>query len=178
MQIIERLNAEPMSFVIDEIFIPVIECWCKVVRERGFLLESHAQNTLLEIDREFRPRRVVHRDFDVWIDGDVRRRNGLETPFIGVGIGANTGRASEQYYSLVYDRFIGHEFFDYLLAMLKRFYAIDGESLRSRVREAFHRSFPDADRFFPARTMFYFAKEASPGREFALEDMRQPPVWR
>lgn len=141
-------------------------------------MESHAQNTLLEIDQEFRPRRVIHRDFDVWIDLEARRRAGLETPFLGAGVGADTGRSVEQYYSVVYDRFVGHEFFDYLLAVLKRFYAVDEEFVRSRVREAFHWSFPDADRFFPARTMFYFSNNPPPGHEFMLEDMRQAPVWR
>jgi hypothetical protein len=179
VQMIERVGIDPASFAINEIFVPVVECWSQVARERGFLLESHAQNTLLEIDRNFRPRRVVHRDFDVWIDLDVRRRAGLDAPFIGgLGIGADTAHPADQYYSIVYDRFIGHEFFDYLLNVLKRFYAIDEELVRSRVRMAFHRTFPDADRFFPKATMFYFSKEPPPGKEFALEDMRQAPVWR
>src|SRR5215470_7704071 len=78
VQMIERLGAEPQSFVIDEIMIPVIDCWAKVVRERGILLESHAQNLLLEIDTDFRPRRIVHRDFDVWSDGEARKQAGLE----------------------------------------------------------------------------------------------------
>lgn len=178
VQMIERLDAEPASFVVDEIFVPVIECRSRVARERGFLLQSHAQNTLLEIDRDFRPRRVVHRDFEVWINLEARRRAGLETPFIGVGVRPDMLHPIEQFYSLVYDRFIGHEFFDYVLAVLKLYYAIDEESVRSRVREAFHRCFPDADRFFPAHSMFYFSREAPPGREFALEDMQQAPVWR
>src|ERR1043165_5149416 len=78
VQMIERLGAEPQSFVIGEIMIPVLECWARVVRERGILLESHAQNILLEIDPDFRPRRVVHRDFDVWLDAEVRKRASLE----------------------------------------------------------------------------------------------------
>src|SRR5437764_498404 len=42
VQLIEHLGVEPQSFVIDEIMIPVLQCWAKVVRERGILLESHA----------------------------------------------------------------------------------------------------------------------------------------
>lgn len=178
VQMIERLDAEPASFVVNEIFVPVIECWSRIARERGLLMQSHAQNTLLEIDRDFQPRRVVHRDFDVWVDLETRCRAGLESPFIGVGIRPDMVHPVEQFYSLVYDRFIGHEFFDYVLAVLKRFFGIDEESVRSRVREAFHRCFPDADRFFPTHSMFYFSREPPPGREFALEDMRQPPIWR
>src|SRR6266542_2446251 len=77
VQMIERLGAEPQSFVIGEIMIPVLDCWAKVVRERGILLESHAQNLLLEIDSDFRPRRVVHRDFDVWVAAETRNQAGL-----------------------------------------------------------------------------------------------------
>ena len=44
--------------------------------------------------------------------------------------------------------------------------------------ETFHRAFPDAERFFPGDTMFYFAKYPPAGSEFALEDLRRSPVWR
>jgi len=178
VQMIERLGAEPQSFVIDEIMIPIVECWAKVFRERGLLLESHAQNTLIEIDQDFRPRRIVHRDFDVWIDRTARRRAGLESPFPGTGIGMKTAEDIAAHVSLIYDRFIGHEFFDYLLAVLKRFYAVDGDAVRVRVKEAFHRAFPEADHVFPAQTMFYFSNDAPPGKEFMLVDMKQPPEWR
>jgi hypothetical protein len=178
VQMIERLGVEPESFVIDEIMIPVIQCWTKVVRERGILLESHAQNVLLEVDQNFRPCRVVHRDWDVWIDAEARRQLGLDVPFIGSCIGSDTPYPKEQHYSLVYDRFIGHELFDYLLGVLKRFYAVDEGKVRRRVVEAFHRSFPDADCFLPARTSFYFSNELLPGNEFRLVDLQRPPEWR
>src|SRR5205814_4674900 len=115
VQMIEHLGVEPTSFVVDQIMIPVVECWATVARERGILLESHAQNVLLEIDEEFWPRRVVHRDFDTWVDADVRLRAGLEVPFVGNRIGSDTAFPKQQHYSLVYDQFLGREFFDYLL---------------------------------------------------------------
>ncbi len=175
--LIERLNAEPQSFVIEQIMIPVLECWAKVVREHGILMESHAQNILLEIFHEFRPTRVVHRDFDVSVDPDVRRQAGLEVPFLGSLIGSDTNYPKEQHYSLVYDRFIGNELFDYLLKLLKRFYFADEDRVRSRVKEAFHRNFRDSRRFFP-NTMFYFSNELLPGNDFRLVDMQQAPQWR
>jgi hypothetical protein len=178
VQMIERLGADPQSFVLEEIMIPVVQCWAKIARDWGVLLESHGQNTLLEVDQDFRPRRVVHRDFDVWVDLDVRRRRGLDAPFLGAGIGADTGRSVDRHYSIVYDRFIGHAFFDYLLEALKRFYPIDEAAIRARVSEAFHQAFPDSDQFFPPRTMFYFSNEPGPGQEFTLVDMEQAPEWR
>jgi hypothetical protein len=178
VQMIERFDAEPHSFVIEEIIIPVLECWAKIARERGILMESHGQNVLLEVDEDFRPHRVVHRDFDCWIDPDARRHNGLEIPFVGSLIGFDTEYPKEQHYSLIYDRFIGNELFDYLLDLLKRFYGANEERVRSCVREAFQRSFPDSHKFFPAHTMFYFSDELLPGNDFKLVDMKCLPEWR
>jgi hypothetical protein len=176
VQMIERLGAEPQSFVIDEIMIPVLECWAKVVRERGILLESHAQNLLLEIDPDFRPRRVVHRDFDVWVDAEARKQAGLEV--LGASIGPDTPYPREQHYSLIYDHFIGRELFDYLLGVLTRFYSAKESAVRGRVAEAFHRNFPDADVFLPADTTYYFSNELLPGNEFRLVDTKRAPEWR
>jgi hypothetical protein len=176
VQMIERLGAEPQSFVIDEIMIPVLECWAKVVRERGILLESHAQNLLLEIDSDFRPSRVVHRDFDVWSDAEARKQAGLEV--LDASFGADTPYPREQHYSLVYDHFIGRELFDYLLGVLTRFYSANEPAVRGRVAEAFHRNFPDADWFLPRDTTYYFSNELLPGNEFKLVDTKQAPEWR
>jgi hypothetical protein len=176
VQMIERLGAEPQSFVIDEIMIPVLECWAKVVRERGILLESHAQNLLLEIDSDFKPRRVVHRDFDVWVDAEARKQADLEV--MVASIGTNTAYPREQHYSLVYDHFIGRELFDYLLGVLTRFYSAKESAVRSRVAEAFHRNFPDADVHLPRDTTYYFSNELLPGNEFKLVDTKHAPAWR
>lgn len=181
VQMIERLGADPRELVVDHIMIPVVECWAAAARERGLLLESHAQNLLIEIDKHLRPRRIVHRDVDVWIDAEARRRLGLAVPFEGSRIGDHSPFPRDQHYSLVYDRFIGHEFFDYLLGVITHFYAADEAAvrgLRGRVREAFHRSFPDSGEFFPPDTMFYFSDELLPGNDFRLVDMHQPPEWR
>jgi hypothetical protein len=176
VQMIERLGADPQSFVISEIMVPVLDCWAKVVRERGILLESHAQNLLLEIDSDFRPCRVVHRDFDVWVDAEVRKQAGLEV--MGASIGTDTPYPREQQYSLVYDHFIGRELFDYLLGVLTRFYSAKEAAVRGRVAEAFHRNFPDADVFLPGDTTYYFSNELLPGNEFRLVDTKRAPEWR
>jgi hypothetical protein len=176
VQMIERLGAEPQSFVIDEIMIPVLECWAKVVRERGILLESHAQNLLLEIDSDFKPRRIVHRDFDVWVDAEVRKQAGLEV--MAASIGTNTPYPRERHYSLVYDHFIGRELFDYLLSVLTRFYSAKESAVRGRVAEAFHRNFPDANTFLPGDTTYYFSNVLLPGNEFRLVNTKRAPEWR
>lgn len=113
VQLIERLRADPTRFLVDQIMVPVVEWWALVARHRGILLESHAQNTLLELDTDFRPQRIVHRDCDVWIDREARQELGLSIPFIDAQVGADSGRSRAPYYSLIYDRFVGHAFFEW-----------------------------------------------------------------
>lgn len=178
IQMIEHARANPEDFVVDQIMIPIVECWAGVVRRRGILLESHAQNLLLEIDESLKPVRIVHRDFDVWIDFDTRRRHGLDIPFLDAAVGSETGHSVKQHYSLIYDRFIGVEFFDYVLETLSRFFSINKASVRDRVSQAFHQFFPDSEKFFPGTTTFYFADMPDESREFSLVDTKQAPVWR
>jgi hypothetical protein len=173
VQMIDSLGVEPQAFVIDKIMIPVLECWAKVVRERGILLESHAQNILLEIDANFRPCRVVHRDFDVWVDPEARRQRGLAA--LGAAIGTDAEYPREQHYSLVYDHFIGRELFGYLLGILTRYYKADERAVRSSVAKAFHSNVPDAADLFPATTTYYFSNELLPGNDFELVDTHTAP---
>ncbi|BDV36129.1 IucA/IucC family protein [Methylocystis iwaonis] len=44
VQLIDHYQADPASFVVDEIIAPVIECWSKVVHERGLLLRHRQLN--------------------------------------------------------------------------------------------------------------------------------------
>jgi len=84
----------------------------------------------------------------------------------------------ERHYSLIYDHFLGVEFFDYLLACLGKFYTIDEAAIRERARNTFHSSFPDSGDRFPSGTTFYFSDESSSGNEPALVDTKQAPRWR
>jgi hypothetical protein len=97
---------------------------------------------------------------------------------LGATIGGDTPYPREQHYSLVYDHFIGRELFGYLLRVLTRFYSASENAVRSRIAEAFHRNFPDAQNFFPATTTYYFSNELLPGNEFRLVDTEQAPEWR
>ncbi|WP_330085208.1 IucA/IucC family protein [Methylocystis iwaonis] len=178
VQLIDHHQADPASFVVDEIIAPIIECWSKVVHECGLLLQSHAQNLLLEVDEKLTPRRIVHRDFDVWVDLAVRENAGLPNPFIDIDSRPDKVHPIDQFYSLIYDRFMGRGFFDYLLRLLSFHYGTKEEAIRKAVRDIFHRAFPDADRVFPAHTTYYFSDVPPPGRDFDLEDTGQAPTWR
>jgi hypothetical protein len=78
----------------------------------------------------------------------------------------------------VYDHFLGRELFDYLLAVLVRFYGASERAIRAHVAEAFHRCFPDADQFLPRDATYYFSSDLLPGNDYRLERCPQAPVWR
>jgi siderophore synthetase component len=176
VQLIRSLDADPTSFALKEVLLPVIDCWAGVLKEKGLLLESHGQNLLLELDREGRPRRVVHRDLDVWFDPSIRQARGLAMPFLGEGVGAEHPR--EQYLSLIYDWFVGHHLFDYIARVLERHCGVDPGDLRAGCREVFRRHFPDVSGWFPKETTYYFSDLPQPENGYALVDTRQAPVWR
>lgn len=138
VQLIDHLQADPATFVVEELIGPIIECWSRVSHERGLLLQSHAQNLLLEVDDNLTPCRIVHRDLDVWIDLAVREEAGLSNPFIDIALRPDKVHPVDQFYSLIYDRFMGRGFFDYLLRLLSSHYGVNQEAIRQAVREIFH----------------------------------------
>jgi hypothetical protein len=93
-------------------------------------------------------------------------------------VGIERGRSVEQHYSLVYDHFIGREFFAYLATVVSRYYRVDEASIRGRVKEVFHRSFPEYENAFPPHTTFYFSNEPHREGEMTLVDTQQSPEWR
>lgn len=178
VQMIRSAEADPFEFTLNEIMLPVIECWATVLLEKGLLLESHGQNLLLELDGRGRPQRLIHRDLDVWFDAEIRKQRGLPIPFLGDGIGGDAGHPREQYLSLIYDWFIGHHLFDYLAQVLQDHFAIDPRGLQQKCRAHFRGLFEGRLGWFPERTTFYFSDEPQPENECPLVDMGQPPSWR
>ena len=66
---------DPLEFVLEGIFLPIISHWVACFTHFGFILEPHAQNVLFEIDSEKSIHRIVYRDLNVGID--MRRRRAL-----------------------------------------------------------------------------------------------------
>ena len=159
VQWIQRLGVSAESFVTRELMIPVVECFALAAR-RGIWLESHAQNVLVEIDSEWRPRRIVHRDFDVWTDAHIDPRERRE------------------HYSLVYDHFVGRELFDYLLKTVAAAFRVDAREVHAQVAAAFHAAFGARAEMFPSDTTYYFTNEILPGNEVRLAATGRAPEWR
>lgn len=84
-QIIEKNCTSPkesLNFCIEQILRPYLDTWCYFAVKRGLIFELHPQNTLLEVDDNAIPRRIVFRDFqDFFIEPDLRIENGLDLNF-------------------------------------------------------------------------------------------------
>ncbi len=167
-------ESDPASFVLESVFLPVIRHWVTCFLETGFILEPHGQNVLLEVDREGKVRRIVHRDMNVGID--MRRRRELEAP----DFGDNTYNLMEtgEFASIAFDKFMGHHFFHrVVLALCQRFPQLRPEDLQEPCREEFARLFPDHRRYLP-RTVRYFSEERDAFGKPLFQDTGTEPVWR
>lgn len=151
-QILSRhAGGNPFGFFSEHILTPFISSWVYGFVKGGILLESHGQNTLLEVDESFMPTRIVQRDFQsVPIDPLMRERNKLHLRFVKHVIGEEDyPRFLEQ--SLLFDHFVG----DYLLTSLADFfesrYGVRKEDFQKETKRIFRVHLPLGieKQFFP-----------------------------
>lgn len=174
IHLIGDLKEDPLEFTLNHVMKPIIQIWCTVLRERGILFEMHGQNTLLELDANLTPVRIIYRDLDVYVDEEIRQVRQLHINFPHSHF---VKENREKIYSLNYDAFIGHHLFDYLASVLEKFYGVEQKLLLTACKETFHRYFPDADRYFTDKT-FYYADEIFPGNKIKILETKNPPKWR
>ena len=174
IQLIQYLNKDPATFVLSHIMQPIIEMWCTVLRSRGILFEAHGQNTLLELNSEGNPIRIIYRDLDVYVDPEIRKHHKLHISFPNSHF-INGGRSS--IYSLKYDAFMGHHLFDYLASLLESFYKINPTALQEACKETFNHNFPDADLCFTNKT-FYYSDKILLNNKCEIIETNDPPKWR
>jgi hypothetical protein len=157
VQMIKERNLNPSSFIIDMIE-PVVSSWCYFAQKRGILLESHGQNTLLELDSDLNFNRVVIRDFQsLMVDSDMRRVNGLHLDFDKHILGHEDGITSKQNYSFVYDWFLGHYLFDKIIETGEEYFDVDKKEIQGNIKEIFNHHFKDQKEFFP-KEVYGFTK--------------------
>lgn len=150
-QLSSTAGMEPLKYFVRYILDPFMKCWAFAFLEGGILFESHAQNTLLELDANFVPRRIVQRDFQsISVDPVIRCERGLSLPFRKHVIG------KEDYprfleHSLIFDHFIG----DYLFSAFAEFFShehgVSHKDFFSAVKKSFRAHVPLAieKEFFP-----------------------------
>lgn len=175
IQLIQYFKEDPIIFVFEHILKPIIRNWCLALTERGFLLEAHGQNTLLEVNGEFYPRRIVYRDLDVYIDRGIREKKRQHLDFSQSHMVEPEKR--QAIYSLKYDFFMGHHLFDYLASLLNKYYSIDSLLIQKICKEFFHNCFPESSSYFSNKT-FYYSNEILPENKYKLIETNEQPNWR
>lgn len=150
-QLIKKSGLQPLEYFEHSILNPFMKTWAYAFLSRGILFESHAQNTLLELDESLVPQRIVVRDFQsVPVDPVIRARNRLTTPFKKHVIGrGDYPRLIE--HSLQYDRFIGHCMFRAFANFFQSEFGISTDVFYASVRKAFRKHIPKKteQEFFP-----------------------------
>lgn len=150
-QMASAAGIEPLEYFARHILDPFMKCWAFAFLEGGMLFESHAQNTLLELDGNFVPRRVVQRDFQsIPVDPVIRKEKCLPLPFRKHVIGhEDYPRFLE--HSLIFDHFIGDYLFGAFAEFFLREHGVGNEEFFSVVKKSFRTHIPRVTEkeFFP-----------------------------
>lgn len=165
------------EFFVDQILGKIVRNWTQFASKYGLLLELHGQNTLLELDEKMVPQRIVHRDFQsIYVDQEIRQKNGLDTSFQKHIVGAEAGTDRKTQFSIAYDHQVGDYLFDRLIKTFRNFYPQYGyEQIVSQVRNIFHSGFPDWQDVFPNETYTYGQQI---GNEVSLIVKHPTPIFR
>jgi hypothetical protein len=179
VQMIKSSKSTPLDFFINKIVHPFIECWAWFAKNRGILLESHCQNTLLEVDESFKPKRIVYRDFQsIMVDAEVRKQKNLDIPFKKHVIGtASDPFPAEQEYSIVYDHFVAHYVFPFFTECLKEYFAISEIETQNAIKNKFRELFPDWEKYFP-KTEYKLEDQIFENNEVKLVNTNELPKFR
>ncbi|MBI5274524.1 MAG: hypothetical protein HY860_05675, partial [Chlamydiales bacterium] len=168
VKMIHNSTEDPKSYVLNHVMLPIIEDFVRAFKSEGILLEAHGQNSLLEVDEELNPIRIIHRDMDDTVDANIRRSLGLSMD--GLSKGQIIEDPTEQeplgsVHSLIYDSSIGHHHFSYLAQVMHEYFGVAEEELQQACKEKFLELFPDHERYFP-REIYYYGKGEISHNEF------------
>jgi hypothetical protein len=167
-------DRNPLSYVLEEIMLPIIRHWVACFLTFGYLLEPHGQNVLLEIDGAMHCRRIVHRDLSIGIDMRRRRDIGLSDGRLN----AYNRMENSAFHSITYDKFMGGHFFDRIVATcLEKHPSLSKEDFCRPCREEFARLLPQYATYFPS-TVWYFSEVRDRYNKPLYQDTGISPEWR
>ena len=167
-------SRDPLSYVLDNLMLPIIRHWVQCYLFYGFMLEPHGQNVLLEVDHDHRVNRIIHRDLSVGIDMRRRQFNKLSADHLN-----NYNRMSSgEFLSITYDMFMGSHFFARVLACCReRWPVLQDEDFREPCRNYFSDLFPDHRDWMPVN-VHYFSEVRDRYGKPGYQNTGRTPVWR
>lgn len=189
VQILEKFSTgKEFDFFRDKILKPFIDSFAYFTLKRGMNTDMHAQNTLLEIDKDGMPKRIVYRDFqDLFIDLERREhlslstnflRNAMEMPsksYIVEGVKVKDNKEHKQIsYSFNYDYKIGR-ILDYFSIVLSKFSSCSEKEIIETAKIIFQRNFDGTD-IFPKKA--YHLKQGQDNFENEFDFVEQEAKYR
>ena len=127
----------PLEYFEKKILTPFIQCWAFAFTKYGLLFESHAQNTLLEVDEHGNPRRIVQRDFQsIPIDPDIRAQQKLPNHFKKHIIGREDYPKLLEH-SLLYDHFVCDYLFGSFATFFEEYYGISKDDFYAMAKRVY-----------------------------------------
>lgn len=180
IQILElHADGKYLEYFISEIIGPILEAWVLLVSERGLLPELHGQNTLAEINKDFRICRIVHRDFQSIYSDSVIRKN-LNLPlFKKHVVGEEEGTTVQSQYSNVFDNLIGRYLLKRLTKTFCNYFRISYSKTTFAIRD-YHCGLNGWKKAkFPKGTYsFSLSAKEQKGNEVFLVDTGEKPEFR
>ena len=165
---------DPLTFVLDEIMLPIIRHWIECFRSFGYLIEPHGQNILIELDQGNHITRIVHRDLSVGIDMRRRRDIDLSSEHLN-----DYNRMEEgAFHSIAYDRFMGNHFFSRLVdCCIAKYPQLEKSDFTQACQRLFTDKFPEYRAYFP-KNVWYFSEKRDQFNKPFYEDTGIAPEWR
>lgn len=171
---------DPLGFFLEQIIGPIQDSWVLLLTKGGLLPELHGQNALIEIDQNFFPKRLVHRDFQgIYSDAEIRTSLGLPS-FQKHIAGEEPGTTRESQFSIVFDNMISKYLLERLVKTFCLYFNKYSKSLvEDSIRNRFHRIPGNNLEMFP-ETVFKFEKSAldQEGNDVRLVDTGISPIFR
>lgn len=128
-------NGSTVQELVEWILTQTIAQWCHTASRAGLLLESHAQNTLLEVNENFEPTRIIIRDFSsTRADNLIREEVGAEGKY---ELYSTTPAPREQRFSLRYDFFFVRLYADTFIDACQNQYGLNISQLQEECKKAF-----------------------------------------
>lgn len=178
--LIEESGENPAEFILERIFYPLLKGWADVFLETGVLLEAHGQNTCIEYDPATGLGRIIFRDFDTYVNQEMREKRGLPAKDLMMFRNEDTDTKPQgSVFSLLYDQAMRVPF-DSIAAAAEKKYGIPKAFLQEKCRLYLRQIFPEGDLYFPKDGKVYNYKEGvlEPGVKTRVVATGTPPQWR
>jgi len=170
-------KGQELAYFTEVILGKIIRNWTTLARDYGILPELHGQNTLLELNDNLEPERIVYRDFQgTYVDAKIREEKGLKLPFTKHLAGEESGTDRAKQFSHIYDHNVGHLLLERLTNTFIRDYPqYKYEQVTSEVATMFNSLFPEAKDIFPKET-YKVGKVVN--NEVVMEKTHDNPMFR